>query len=64
MIDERSVGTTLPKGLIAEMDKLVEIDGLFLSKSDILRYGVRLTLLMIKGSKNMEEMKKEARDKL
>ena len=59
MIDERTVGTTLPKGLIAEMDKLVNIDGLFLSKSDILRYGARLTLLMIKGPKIIEELKKE-----
>lgn len=64
MIDERAVGVTLPKGLIAEMDKPVNIDGLFLSKSDILRYGVRLTLLLIKGAKTLEEVKKEVRDNL
>lgn len=63
MYNEKSIPVTLPNGLIEEIDKLVSIEGLFLSRSDALRYGARLLLLLSRGIKTLEEIRKEARDR-
>ncbi len=61
---QTSMGVMLPNGMIEEIDKLVHIEGMFLSRSDALRHGARLVLLLRKDIKNLEELRKEARDKL
>lgn len=60
----KTLSVRLPEGLTNELDKLINIEGLFLSNSDVLKYGVRLAILMTKGPKIMDEMKKEAKDNL
>jgi len=55
----KTLSVRLPEGFINEMDKLINVDGLFLSNSDILKYGARLVLLLTKGPKIIEELKKE-----
>lgn len=61
MKDEKikTLAVRLPEGFANEMDKLINVDGLFLSNSDILKYGARLVLLLTKGPKIIEELKKE-----
>lgn len=64
MIKQRALPVTLPEGLVNELDKLVHIEGIYLSRSDALRYGARLVLLFARGTNTITELKKEARDKL
>ena len=47
MKDRESVPVSLPKGLARELDKLVE-EGLFNSRSETLRFGARLVVMLEK----------------
>ena len=66
MKDEKikTLAVRLPEGFANELDKLINVDGLFLSNSDILKYGARLLLLLSRGIKTLEEIRKEARDRM
>ncbi len=61
---EKVMSVKLPSSLIKDLYKAVNEDGIFLSVSDALRYGARLALLLTRGTKTLEELRKEARDKL
>ena len=58
---EKTMGVSLPKGLLQEIKKAVEEDGTFLSVSDALRYGVRLALVLSKGPTILAQLAKESR---
>ena len=47
MKERESVPVSLPKGLARELDKLVE-EGLFNSRSEALRFGARLVVVLEK----------------
>lgn len=59
-----TINARVPKGLADEVDKLIHEDGLFLSRSDVMRHAARVVLLLTKGPKKFDEIKKEVRDKL
>jgi len=63
-VEYTTINARVPIGLANEVDKLIHVDGLFLSRSDVMRYAARVVLLLIKGAKNFEEIKKEVKDKL
>lgn len=57
---DRTIPVTLPEGLVNELDNLVHIEGIFLSRSDALRHGARLVLLFMGGTTKMNDLRKEA----
>ncbi len=61
---QRTLPVTLPDGTIEELDKLVDIEGMFLNRSDALRHGARLVLLLARGTKTLDELNRKVRDKL
>jgi Arc/MetJ-type ribon-helix-helix transcriptional regulator len=54
-----TVPVRLPKSMIEELDKLVNVEGLFLSRSDALRHGARLVLLFVNWTTRMDSLRKE-----
>ena len=58
---EKTMGVSLPKGLLQDIKKAVDEDGTFLSVSDALRYGVHLALLLSNGPNTLAQLAKESR---
>lgn len=63
-IEYTTINARIPKGLAKEVDKLIHEDGLFLSRSDVIRHAARVVLLLTKGAKILEEIRKEAVNRL
>ena len=61
---DKTVPTKLPEGLLNKLDKAVNEDGIFLSRSDALRYGLRLALVLEKGSNILSNLAKESRNQV
>jgi Arc/MetJ-type ribon-helix-helix transcriptional regulator len=56
---DRVLSVKLPDGVINELDRLVNIEGMFFSKSDALRHGARLTILLSKDYPMFNQIKKK-----
>jgi Arc/MetJ-type ribon-helix-helix transcriptional regulator len=59
MKEDMTVPVRLPKAIIEELDNLVNIEGIFLSRSDALRHGARLVLLFTNWA-NMDNARTDA----
>ena len=56
---DRVLSVKLPDGVINELDRLVKIEGMFFSKSDALRHGARLTILLSKDYPMLNAIKRK-----
>ena len=63
-MNDSTLPVRMPKGLAKEIEDLINIEGLYVSKSDALRHGARLVVLFAKGTTLIRDVKKEAVKKL
>ena len=59
MKDDMTIPVRLPRGLIDEIDRLVHTEGMFLSRSDALRHGAKLAIMLSRNYGMFNKVKKE-----